>query len=184
MNKLSTQFESDRMLFTEISWDDLESVYELESMPEVDEFNTIGIPENIEVTREVFRPSIENQSNAKRTLFNWTIRHRETGEFMGIAGLTMAVERFKMGEIYYNLSPSFWYKGYGTEAAKALIHFGFEMLKLHRIEAGVATTNERSIKVLEKAGMTREGLLRKILPIRGEWKDNYHYSILEDDPRE
>ena len=34
------------------------------------------------------------------------------------------------------------------------------------------------------AGMTREGLRRKILPIRGEWKDNYHYAIVEDDPRD
>ncbi|MDR1201453.1 MAG: GNAT family N-acetyltransferase [Tannerellaceae bacterium] len=51
-------------------------------------------------------------------------------------------------------------------------------------EAGVATENIRSIKVLEKSGMIREGLRRKILPIRGEWKDNYHYAIVENDPRE
>ena len=35
--------------------------------------------------------------------------------------------------------------------------------------------------VLEKLGMTREGNRRKILPIRGEWKDNYHYAILEEE---
>lgn len=38
--------------------------------------------------------------------------------------------------------------------------------------------------VLEKIGMTREGAGRKILPIRGAWKDNYRYAILEDDPRD
>jgi RimJ/RimL family protein N-acetyltransferase len=56
-------------------------------------------------------------------------------------------------------------------------------MHLHKVEAGVQTENVRSIKVLEKAGMTKEGLRRKILPIRGEWKDNYHCAILEDDPR-
>ena len=55
---------------------------------------------------------------------------------------------------------------------------------LHKVEAGVATENKKSVKVLEKTGMTREGLRRKILPIRGEWKDNYHYAIVEDDPRD
>jgi len=52
---------------------------------------------------------------------------------------------------------------------------------LHRIEAGVATQNLNSIKLLEKVGMTREGMYRKILPIRGEWVDNYSYAILEED---
>jgi RimJ/RimL family protein N-acetyltransferase len=63
------------------------------------------------------------------------------------------------------------------------LKFGFESLHLHRIEAGTATENINSIRVLEKIGMTREGRRRKILPIRGEWYDNYHYAILEDDPR-
>jgi len=66
--------------------------------------------------------------------------------------------------------PEQWNQGYGTETARALIKFGFEKLSLHKIEAGVATENIRSINVLEKAGMIREGLRRKILPIRGNGK--------------
>ena len=66
---------------------------------------------------------------------------------------------------------------------KALIKSGFEDLNLHKVEAGVATGNLASIRVLEKSGMTREGLRRRILPIRGKWFDNYHYAIVEDDPR-
>jgi len=54
---------------------------------------------------------------------------------------------------------------------------------LHKVEAGVATGNVKSIRVLEKVGMTREGLRRKILPIRGEWIDHYHYAIVESDKR-
>ncbi len=55
--------------------------------------------------------------------------------------------------------------------------------RLHKVEAGVAIGNIKSIRVLEKTGMTREGLRRKILPIRGEWVDNYHYAIVESDKR-
>jgi len=55
---------------------------------------------------------------------------------------------------------------------------------LHRIEAGVVIENSKSIRVLEKAGMQQEGRHRKTLPIRGEWVDNYHYAIVEDDARD
>ncbi|MDB4584898.1 GNAT family N-acetyltransferase, partial [Draconibacterium sp.] len=68
-----------------------------------------------------------------------------------------------------------------TETARALINFGFKQCKLHRIEAGVATKNKASVRVLEKSGMTCEGIRRKILPIRGEWKDNFHYAIIENE---
>ncbi len=60
-----------------------------------------------------------------------------------------------------------WRKGYTTEALTKLLDFGFNELKLHRIEAGCAIENIASNKVLEKVGMTKEGIKRKILPIRG-----------------
>jgi ribosomal-protein-alanine N-acetyltransferase len=75
----------------------------------------------------------------------------------------------------------YWGKGYITEAASMVLDFGFRKLLLHRIEAGVAIDNVASIKVLEKIGMHNEGIRRKILPIRGEWKDNFHYALLEED---
>jgi len=49
------------------------------------------------------------------------------------------------------------------------------------VEAGCAVDNLASVKVLEKSGFTREGRSRKLLPIRGEWADNYFYSILEEE---
>jgi len=70
------------------------------------------------------------------------------------------------------------------EFLKRLVNLGFEDFNLHKVEAGVATGNIKSIRVLEKTGMTREGLRRKILPIRGEWIDNYRYAIVENDPRD
>ena len=63
----------------------------------------------------------------------------------------------------------------------AILNFSFVDLNLHRITAGVATENEASIRLLERIGMTKEGKHRKILPIRGEWWDNYHYAILEEE---
>ncbi|MDR2918417.1 MAG: GNAT family N-acetyltransferase [Tannerella sp.] len=176
------QLESERLVLQEITWDDIENIHALYSCPEVDEYNTLGIPENIEKTKEIIRSTIEAQEEENRKLYGWKIIRKDSGEFIGMAGFTLSANRFKLGEISYELLPSQWGQGYATEVAKTLIKTGFKEFNLHKVEAGVATENIRSIKVLEKAGMTREGLRRKILPIRGEWKDNYHYAIVEDDP--
>ena len=173
--------KSERLVIKEISWDDLDLIHNLHSIPEVDEFNTIGIPTDISKTKELIKPYIEGQKDKNRKLYFWKIELKDTQEFIGIAGMTLSLDKFKLGEIYYKILPDQWGKGYATEVAKLLIKIGFENFNLHRIEAGVATGNIRSIKVLEKIGMKREGLHRKILPIRGKWIDNYHYAIVEDD---
>lgn len=178
------EIESDRLILQEILLEDSENVHELYSSPEVDEYNTLGIPKDINATKELIQPLIDSKTSNPRTSYNWKIVLKETGEFIGMTGMSLSNNRFKLGEIYYELLPKHWGNGYATETAKALIRHGFDSFNLHKIEAGVATENVKSIKVLEKLGMIREGLRRKILPIRGEWKDNYHYAIVEDDPRD
>ena len=176
--------ESNRLILTEVTWDDLENIHALHSIPEVDEFNTLGLPKDIEETREAIRPIIEESKREKRQHISWKIETKESLEFIGLAGMVLTAEKYSRGEIYYKFLPSYWGKGYATEVSKALIKSGFEDFKLHIVGAGVATENIQSIKVLEKSGMSREGLRRKVLPIRGEWVDNYEYAILEDDPRD
>jgi len=173
------KIESERLRLQNIAMDDL---LKLHSYPEVDMYNTLGIPESLEVTIDFFKPIIEEQTLKVKSQYCWSVYYKSNDQFIGLCGMRLSPERFKMAEIYFNISPQIWGKGLGTELAKTMIKFGFEELKLHRIEAGVATENEKSINVLHKSGMTREGIRRKILPIRGEWKDNYHYAILEDDP--
>lgn len=172
-----------RLDLNEITWDDLPEIHHLHSIAEVDEYNTLGLPQNEEETREIIRPVIENQKAEVQRFYMWKITSKETNSFLGVAGMTLSADRFRLGEIYYKLLPKYWGKGFATEVSKGLIKAGFEVFKLHKVEAGVATDNLPSIRVLEKSGMIREGLRRKILPIRGEWKDNYHYAIVEDDPR-
>jgi [ribosomal protein S5]-alanine N-acetyltransferase len=174
--------ESISLALIEISWNDMEAIHNLHSFPEVDEFNTIGIPNSVEETKEVIRPFIEGQHEDPQKCFMWKIMLKEPCEFVGIAGLLLSNDKYRTGEIFYKLLPLHWGKGYATETAKLLIKTGFEHFNLHKVEAGVAIENLASIKVLEKSGMIREGLRRKSLPIRGKWIDNYQYAIVEDDP--
>ncbi|NNF20747.1 MAG: GNAT family N-acetyltransferase, partial [Saprospiraceae bacterium] len=126
---------SERLQLTEIVWDDLDDIHWLHSFPEVDEFNTLGIPGNKEVTRQIMQPTIEDQGSEKRKEYQWSIRKKDDLQFIGLAGMMVNVERFRMAEIFYKLAPQFWGIGYATETARALLQFGFETLNLHRIEA-------------------------------------------------
>jgi [ribosomal protein S5]-alanine N-acetyltransferase len=173
--------ESERLLLKEVSMDDLENIHRLHSSPDVDRYNTLGIPGNLDVTRKSLRTAIDDRLNPVRRIIAWTILTRAEKVFIGEAGIRLSGDRFRMGEIYFSLDPGSWGQGYATETARRILRFGFGDLGLHRIEAGVAIDNAASIRVLEKSGMTREGVRRGILPIRGNWVNNYHYAILEEE---
>ena len=63
-------------------------------------------------------------------------------------------------------------KGYMTDAVRTLVQYGFDRLDLHRLEAACIPGNLRSVRVLEKAGFAREGLLKSYLKINGQWQDH------------
>ncbi len=175
------KISTDRLVLTEITWDDLEDIHNLHSIFEVDEFNTVGIPKDIEETRQSVKPYIEAKEKDPQYKYTWSLKTISDNKFIGLAGISLTHDKFKIGEIFYKLLPAYWGKGYATEVSKKIIEIGFDTFKLHRIQAGCAPENVKSIKVLEKSGMTREGRYRKILPIRGKWVDSYMYSIIEDD---
>jgi len=172
---------TERVKLRLIKRSDLEMIHQLHSLPETDEFNALGIPENIEETKAVIEPWIAENQLDKIKKYTFAIENNLTGEFIGLFGLKLGNEKYNRGEVWFKLHVDYWNKGYATESLKAVINFGFETLKLHRIEAGCAVNNIGSIKVLEKAGMIREGRGRKVLPLKSGWTDNFEYSILETD---
>ena len=171
------EIETSRLVLITITEEDIEYIHKLHSIPEVDRYNTLGIPVNLEETRKLAEPIIVAQGITPRKDYTFKIVLKESNEYIGLAGITLSLDKFRLGEIYFKLAPAYWGLGYATEVSKMLIETGFEVLKLHKVEAGADTENAASIHVLEKSGMVREGLRRKILPIRGEWRDGYLYAI-------
>ena len=86
-------------------------------------------------------------------------------------------------ELGYWLGREFWNQGYCTEAAKSVIEFGFEELGLRRITSQHMARNPASGRVMEKLGMTREGLRREHVRKWGVFEDVVVYGILSGDPR-
>lgn len=170
-----------RLTLRPVLGSDLNSIHELHSLPETDQYNTSGIPENISVTENLLNAWLTDQQITPRSSYVFCMEKAETNQFMGLVGLKIGKPHYHIAEIWYKTHKNFWGNNYTTEAVKSVLAFAFTTLQLHRIEAGCAVENQASIRVLEKAGMTCEGRKRKILPIRGQWVDNYFFSILEED---
>ncbi len=84
-------------------------------------------------------------------------------------------------DIGYELAGAQWGQGYATEAARALVHFGFTRLRVHRIWAACVAENSASAHVMEKLGMQLEGRQREKEYFKGRWWDTLVYSILEQE---
>lgn len=103
-----------------------------------------------------------------------------------VGGITLGNIRHgvsQSGQIGYWIGEPFAGKGLMQEGLRLLIGYAFDTLRLHRIEAACIPDNARSIRVLEKAGFQREGLLRSYLRINGVWQDHYLYALIATDPR-
>ncbi len=172
-----------RLVFNLLTINDLQDTHDLLILPETDQFNALGIPENINTTERIIKPWIVD--NEERTIqnFTFTLRLKTDETFIGLLGLKLGNKKYQKGEIWYKIHKDYWGKSYASEAVNKIIEFGFEELNLHRIEAGVAVLNIASIRVLEKARMTREGRMRQVLPLKSGWSDNFEYGILDTDIR-
>lgn len=172
--------QTERLVLREITIGEIPFIHLLNSFPEVDKYNTLGLPKRIEDTEKIVYSILDDQKLIPKPRYVCKINDLE-GNIIGLLGIVIGKPKYFSAEIWYKIHPTYWNKGYATEAVKGVLNFCFNELKLHRIIAGCATENIGSLRVLEKAGFVKEAHHRKILPIRGEWVDNYEFAILEED---
>jgi RimJ/RimL family protein N-acetyltransferase len=79
------------------------------------------------------------------------------------------------------LAPEFWGRGYGSAAQRLVVRYLFAHTQVNRIEATTEITNVAEQRALEKAGFTREGVLRGTTFRQGRWHDQVIYSVLRDE---
>lgn len=84
-------------------------------------------------------------------------------------------------EVGWVFNPDYYHKGFATEAAQAVVDYGFATQKLHRIVATCQPENIGSYRIMEKIGMRREAFFKKCIPYKDEWWDEYYYAILAEE---
>lgn len=102
------------------------------------------------------------------------------GVLLGAVGMTLDMEH-RRGSLGYWIGRPYWGSGYCTEAATALLKYGFEKLGLHKVHAQCLCRNPASARVLEKLGMVQEGLLRDHYCKWGRFEDVAEYAVLRKD---
>jgi RimJ/RimL family protein N-acetyltransferase len=100
------------------------------------------------------------------------------GEFLGWCGLTRWNPDHRSAVVTYCLAEGAWGHGYATEAARALLEWGFHTLDLNRVHGEADTRNAASARVLEKLGFVREGTLREDCVVNGDVSDTWVYGLL------
>ncbi|WBU39113.1 GNAT family N-acetyltransferase [Homoserinibacter sp. YIM 151385] len=115
---------------------------------------------------------------------DWAIVEAHTEEYLGEVVLNdLDAHNSKMGFRIALAGPAAFGRGYGTEAARAVVDHGFDRIGLHRIELEVYAFNRRARRSYEKVGFVEEGRMRDALLWEGEWADAILMSVLSSDPR-
>jgi RimJ/RimL family protein N-acetyltransferase len=110
----------------------------------------------------------------------YAVTDAATDTVAGAVTLVIAPQHAR-AELGYWIGLPFWNRGYCTEAARAVIELGFRTLGLHRIQARHLTRNPASGRVMQKLGMTLEGVHRHALCKNDRFEDLAVYAILADE---
>jgi len=179
--KVMTQFyqpvlETSRLILKKISLEDAEDMFEYASDPEVAKYVTWEYHKSMEDSLNLIKRMLS--ISEKGDVAFWGLYLKENGKLIGTFELNIDRKNM-MGEIAFVLSKKYWNKGLMTEAVRKVIEFGFEKLNLNRIQARCMAENISSERVMQKAGMKLEGILREALFVKGRFWDMKMYSILK-----
>ncbi|MDQ3022064.1 MAG: GNAT family N-acetyltransferase [Bacteroidota bacterium] len=135
--------------------EDLDSLFELYCDPDVIKYIP-DAPRNYKEAREELEWHM-NGHPKRPELGLWTTIHKETNMYIGRCGLLpWTIDGQNEVEVAYLISKAYWGQGLGTEAAQAILDYGFEKLYLSRLICLLDKENLASIRVAEKIGMTFE----------------------------
>jgi len=112
---------------------------------------------------------------------SWVVVLRGTGTVIGTVGFVWYSAENNTAELGYSFSREYWNHGYATQALRAVIDAVFSSLPLNRLEAQHDVRNPASGRVMQKCGLTQEGILRGRILNKGEYVDTALYSILRSD---
>jgi ribosomal-protein-alanine N-acetyltransferase len=148
--------ETARLILRHLELNDLNDLYKLYSDPEIRKYFPEGVLTLAE-TREHLEWYIDGPRDHPE-LGLWATIHKETGGLIGRCGLLpWEIDGAREVEIAYLLDKLFWHQGLATEAARGLLEYGFEKLRLSRLICMMAPENRASQRVAQRIGMRLEG---------------------------
>jgi RimJ/RimL family protein N-acetyltransferase len=166
-----------RLRFRPVEANDFAAVHAYAGDPAVTRYTSFG-PNSEEDTRGFLARAVAATAADPRTSWPYAIIHAASGTLIGSTGLELAEAVGPQLSFGYVLDPRWWGQGYATEAAGAILRFGFEGLGAHRLFAHVFVGNDASARVLTKLGLRLESEVKQGTFVRGQWHDVRTYGML------
>lgn len=177
-NDLPT-LETERVLLRKFTVDDANDMFDYSSVPEVSKFVPWETHTTIEDSKGFISYIIKQYEEGK--LAPWAIELKENKKVIGTIDFVAWFPQHYRAEIGFILSNEHWGRGLIPEAANEVIKFGFNKMELNKIKAPCMVENVQSQRVLQKLGMTLEGILKDEYFIKGKFRDMAVYSLLKKD---
>jgi len=174
------KLETERLILRDFVKDDWQRVLDYQSDPRYLRYYewTERTPEAVQ---EFVGWFLDHQQQKPRIKFQLAVSLKSNNQLIGNCGIRMDTPNAFQADIGYELDPKHWNHGYATEAAHAIVDFGFSTFGLHRVWSWCVADNLGSAHVLEKLGMRLEGRLRENEYYKGRWWDTLMYGILVDE---
>ena len=170
------RLETERLILRKMTLADAQDMFEYASDPEATKYTLWDFHKSIEDSVQYIKSVIQKYEN--KEVSDWGVILKENNKVIGTCAYLWWRTEHNRAEIGYVLSRKYWGKGLMTEAVKEAIKFGFEQMQLNRIEGRCFLENLASQRVLEKVGMTFEGILREQLLVKGVYRNLRLYSLL------
>jgi len=174
------KIETERLILRDFVKEDWRRVLEYQSDPLYLRYNK-WTERTSEAAQEFVGWFINHQTQKPRLKFQLAVLLKSNHQLIGNCGVRMDKAGDVEANIGYELDPKHWNQGYATEAAHAIVDFGFRHFGVHRIWADLVADNVGSAHVLEKLGMKLEGRLRDKAYFKGRWWDELIYAILAEE---
>jgi RimJ/RimL family protein N-acetyltransferase len=176
--KIAQILRTQRLLLRDLVLSDLDEIHAYASDPLVTRFTAFG-PNTLADTRAFLERSIVASAALPRRSYTFAVVEHGSGSLIGSCGMEQSDLTGRQYIFGYCLNRQWWSSGFGTEAAGALVQFGFEHLRAHRLWAHVFLGNVASEKILQKLGFRREGLALQSLFLRDAWHDILTFGQLQ-----
>lgn len=174
------RFLTERLLLRSPVPEDAEAIFRSYARdPEVTRYLVWSPHRDISETRAFLQRAAE--ARRSKSEFTWAITLRSSGELIGMIALRITLPRADFG---YVVARPHWNRGYVTEAARTIGRWALDEEGIHRLWALCDVDNPASVRVLEKLGMAREGILRRWMYHAGSGvpRDCYCYAKIKGDP--
>lgn len=168
--------ETERLLLRRVNSNDIKEIFALRSNPETMKYIPRPLVKTDEDALEHIA-MIDSKIDCNEGI-NWAITLKNNSKLIGIIGHYRIKPEHYRAELGYMLLPEYHGKGIVSEAVKEAIKYGFQVMKLHSLEAIIDPDNHASAKVLEKNGFVKEAHLKENEFYEGRFLDTIIYSIL------